>query len=117
MGRAKITLGAKRGLAAKHGAEMGGQPVAVRCAYCPTEGTITWFGDGTVRCSLEYDHVIPVGRGGPNVLSNLVIACAPCNASKCNRTIEEWRAWLSGPHGRRSKLMRSRKHWHFVACG
>lgn len=36
------------------------------------------------------DHVIPLSRGGTNDLSNLVLACPPCNLSKNDRLPHEW---------------------------
>lgn len=36
------------------------------------------------------DHVIPLGRGGPNTDENQVLACVPCNSSKGDRTPSEW---------------------------
>ena len=38
---------------------------------------------------LQYDHILPHARGGANELDNLVIACAPCNYSRMNWTLEE----------------------------
>jgi hypothetical protein len=48
------------------------------CAYC-----------GTAEGTMEVDHIIPVSRGGTDALSNLVLACASCNAQKGDRTPEE----------------------------
>jgi len=31
---------------------------------------------------IQYDHVIPVSRGGANTVANIQILCAPCNQSK-----------------------------------
>lgn len=31
------------------------------------------------------DHVVPLSKGGPHCISNLVPACAPCNISRGNR--------------------------------
>ncbi len=31
---------------------------------------------------LQYDHLIPVVRGGANTVANLQLLCAPCNQSK-----------------------------------
>lgn len=36
------------------------------------------------------DHVIPLSRGGPHSLSNLVIACATCNVRKSARMPDVW---------------------------
>lgn len=50
------------------------------CAYCG--GTAT-----------AIDHIVPRSRGGGDRMRNLAAACNPCNAEKCNRTPEEWKAW------------------------
>lgn len=51
------------------------------CTYCGAHG-------GRLEC----DHVIPVSRGGPSVMSNLTTACFACNRSKRHKTPQEWRA-------------------------
>jgi 5-methylcytosine-specific restriction endonuclease McrA len=38
---------------------------------------------------VQYDHVVPHARGGTNGLENVVIACAPCNYGRGNRTLDE----------------------------
>jgi hypothetical protein len=50
------------------------------CAYCKDE-------DGP----FEIDHIVPVTRGGSNELENLCVACKPCNSSKGDRLLSEWR--------------------------
>ena len=35
--------------------------------------------------SFEIDHVIPISRGGKNVLKNLKLACRCCNRTKGDR--------------------------------
>jgi 5-methylcytosine-specific restriction endonuclease McrA len=52
-----------------------------RCFYC------------RVSQSQELDHVIPTSRGGSHGIGNLVGACSPCNRSKQDKTIMEWRVW------------------------
>ncbi len=47
---------------------------------------------------LQYDHLLPHARGGTNALDNIVIACAPCNYARMNRTLEE--VGLMDPRGR-----------------
>lgn len=53
------------------------------CAYC--NGVAT-----------HLDHVEPLSRGGEDVESNIVPACAPCNLSKGAKTLAEW-AGTFGP--------------------
>lgn len=51
------------------------------CAYC---GDIF-----TGKDALSRDHIQPVSRSGPNVWTNVVTACHPCNKMKDARTPEE----------------------------
>ncbi len=39
------------------------------------------------------DHIIPVSRGGTHAIGNLQMLCAPCNLSKNNKTMIEYRAY------------------------
>lgn len=55
------------------------------CNYCRTALA---FDD---RKSWHVDHVVPISRGGPHEVSNLVIACARCNMSKGARLLSEWK--------------------------
>lgn len=48
------------------------------CFYCGGPG-------GTV------DHVVPLSRGGQHAEGNLVPACLPCNSSKRDKLLVEWR--------------------------
>jgi 5-methylcytosine-specific restriction endonuclease McrA len=50
-----------------------------RCAYC-----------GKAETPLEIEHLVPTSRGGSDRVSNLTIACHPCNQAKGNRTAEEF---------------------------
>ena len=49
------------------------------CAYCGSKKYI------------EADHVIPISRGGRHAIGNLIPACRPCNRSKHDKTIMEWK--------------------------
>jgi 5-methylcytosine-specific restriction endonuclease McrA len=49
------------------------------CAYC-----------GAQHVPLEIDHIDPKSRGGSNRVSNLTLACRPCNEKKGKRTAEEF---------------------------
>lgn len=44
---------------------------------------------------LQFDHVLPNGRGGSSDIENMVITCAPCNFGRMEYTLEEAR--LSDP--------------------
>jgi len=50
-----------------------------RCAYCTIENV-----------PLQIEHIVPRARGGSNRVSNLTLACAPCNLKKGTRTAEEF---------------------------
>jgi 5-methylcytosine-specific restriction endonuclease McrA len=49
------------------------------CAYCGATGT-----------ALQRDCVMAISRGGRYTVDNVVPACAPCNASKCNDEVTGW---------------------------
>jgi hypothetical protein len=50
------------------------------CTYC-----------GDTDGPFDFDHILPVSRGGSNAPSNLTLACATCNRSKGAKTLREWR--------------------------
>jgi 5-methylcytosine-specific restriction endonuclease McrA len=50
-----------------------------RCAYC-----------GATDVPLQVEHLVPQARGGSNRVSNLTLACEPCNQKKGNRTAAEF---------------------------
>lgn len=51
------------------------------CAYC-----------GAENVPLEIDHIHPRSRGGSDRVSNLTLACVPCNQKKGNRDVEDFLA-------------------------
>ncbi len=51
------------------------------CAYC-----------GAKNIPLEVEHIVPKSKGGSNRISNLTIACVPCNQTKSNRDIKDFLA-------------------------
>lgn len=51
------------------------------CTYC-----------GAADQPLECDHIYPVAKGGTDDEDNLTTACKPCNRSKRDLTVAEWRA-------------------------
>lgn len=52
-----------------------------RCAYCDVK-----------RVALNIEHIRAKARGGSDRLSNLAIACVPCNQKKGSRSVEEFLA-------------------------
>jgi 5-methylcytosine-specific restriction endonuclease McrA len=48
------------------------------CAYCGTGG------------EMEMEHIVPISKGGPHDIANIVPACTACNASKRSRPMERW---------------------------
>lgn len=50
-----------------------------RCAYC-----------GATNTPLQIEHIIPKSRSGSNRVSNLTLACEPCNTEKGTQTAEEF---------------------------
>ena len=47
------------------------------CAYC----------DAPAK---HLDHIKPIARGGLDVLSNVIPACAPCNYAKADQSLAQW---------------------------
>jgi len=52
-----------------------------KCAYC-----------GAENVPLEIDHIHPRSKGGSDRVSNLTLACFPCNQRKSNRDVAEFLA-------------------------
>ncbi|WP_420541474.1 HNH endonuclease [Pseudooceanicola atlanticus] len=50
------------------------------CVYC-----------GSTNGPFEIDHIHPFSKGGRHTRGNLAVACKPCNLSKRDKTLEEWR--------------------------
>ncbi|MEU9455734.1 RNA-guided endonuclease IscB [Streptomyces sp. NPDC048277] len=49
------------------------------CAYCDAKGV-----------PLSVDHIEPRSRGGSDRISNLTLACVPCNQAKDNHSVEDF---------------------------
>ncbi|MCA8838050.1 MAG: RRXRR domain-containing protein, partial [Proteobacteria bacterium] len=49
------------------------------CCYC-----------GATDVQLELEHIVPKSRGGSNRVTNLCLACRPCNVDKANQTAAEF---------------------------
>ncbi|MED7820904.1 RNA-guided endonuclease IscB [Streptomyces chiangmaiensis] len=61
------------------------------CAYC-----------GAKNVPLQIDHIRPRARGGSDRVSNLTLACGPCNQAKDARPVEEF---LAGKPARLARLL------------
>lgn len=48
------------------------------CGYCGAEGTLQW------------EHLFPKSRGGPDTIDNLVLSCPRCNQQKGAMNPIEW---------------------------
>lgn len=49
-----------------------------RCAYCGADG------------DLHIEHVVPISKGGPHSIGNIIPACKDCNFSKRDSDAEAW---------------------------
>lgn len=49
-----------------------------KCSYCGTTD------------SLQFDHIIPLSKNGPDSIDNLTLACKKCNISKGDKQLMEW---------------------------
>lgn len=49
------------------------------CAYC-----------GTKPDRLDVEHVVPLSKGGPDAVCNLLPTCLACNSDKRDLTLREW---------------------------
>jgi len=54
------------------------------CRYC-----------GCIPVYVTIDHIQPVSKGGTSTINNLTGACNSCNAMKGDKTIPEFREYLS----------------------
>lgn len=57
------------------------------CAYCHTQ--LEEWGRKSGN-SLQWDHVVPLSRGGYDGIGNLVPSCRDCNLGKNKSTVMEW---------------------------
>ena len=59
--------------------------VQSRCAYCGRQLSLK-----KNSRELEFDHVVPMSRGGANQIENIAPSCHRCNAEKADWLLEEW---------------------------
>lgn len=58
----------------------------VECHYC---------GQRITSETLTFDHIIPRSLGGGNFISNLLLACQPCNGKRGNKPYAEFVAQVA----------------------
>jgi len=56
------------------------------CYICGHEGN---------NITHNYDHRVPLSKGGADDFRNISDACDKCNEQKGNRTVQEYRKWLN----------------------
>lgn len=55
------------------------------------ETAVCYYCERTIPVAdVEFDHIVPLSRGGEHSVRNLCVSCWPCNRSKLARTIQEW---------------------------
>ncbi|MDJ0716043.1 MAG: RNA-guided endonuclease IscB [Prochloraceae cyanobacterium] len=65
------------------------------CAYC-----------GVKDVPLEVEHIVPKSKGGSNRVSNLTLACVPCNQAKSDRDLRDF---LSGKPDLQERILAQAK--------
>lgn len=70
---------------------------AGRCHYC---FCVMVQNQGEVN-SPTFDHVIPISQGGPNTVSNMVLACWECNTLRSSMPYEQFKAEVWAIKGER----------------
>jgi hypothetical protein len=97
--RRMVPLWVRIEVAARLGWRPGVERWRVRCNWCEVVGNLVWWppkvrGSGYVALSagMEWDHLLPLARGGTTIPTNIVISCRRCNRSRCARLAEEWAA-------------------------
>jgi 5-methylcytosine-specific restriction endonuclease McrA len=71
----------------------------VYCFHCMDEAELRWDQNGArprLGSFFQFDHLIPVSRGGSDRPRNIVISCGPCNRAKSDKLdwigpIERWK--------------------------
>jgi len=58
------------------------QTAGHQCTYCKTS---------LAHAPLEWDHILPVSRGGRHSIGNLAPVCRSCNRSKSGSLLSAWR--------------------------
>lgn len=57
------------------------------CARINRQRAVKRNADVNDPLALEWDHIIPIARGGAHVLENLQVTCRACNAWKSDKEL------------------------------
>ena len=60
-----------------------------RCGWCRRRLTTSGL------TALEWDHIVPVSRGGRHAIGNLIPACRACNRGRGSCLAIEWKRYLA----------------------
>lgn len=61
-----------------------------------TKGACGYCGVHLPKDRMTRDHIVPMSKGGPNAMSNLLCCCESCNQLKGDKSLEEFRAFCNG---------------------
>lgn len=86
----KRTAIARQYRARRRAQEEGGISTGTLANWTAAQPKVCFYCGDTCPDDFHVDHFVPLSKGGPHVLTNLRIACAPCNLSKSARDPMEW---------------------------
>ena len=66
-------------------------PKDLRSAYHRSQGRCVYCSVAVSFVSVEWDHRVPLSRGGSHSIGNLEPSCMDCNRAKAHRYVIEWR--------------------------
>lgn len=89
--RGNISMATRRTYAATLGC-CPGASVPIDCGWCGATASLCWGVDRRVVLTdgFEWDHWLPVCRGGNGLLGNIIPTCGPCNWRKGARCPKEF---------------------------
>lgn len=62
-----------------------------RIVYNKMDGHCAYCGRKLQYANMQVDHVVPLRKGGPDVLDNMLPACRSCNHYKDSLTVQQFR--------------------------
>lgn len=66
-----------------------------RKIYDKFHGACMYCGKKLEYNDFEVEHIIPKSKGGGSRISNLGVACKQCNSKKKDKTVEEFKDYIS----------------------